>query len=415
MEILRHHGDFRRLWLAQTISLIGGQITYLALPLTAAISLEATPAEMGLLTAMGAIPSLVVGLFAGEIVDRRARRPILIASDLARAALLAIVPLAWLAGNLSMPLLYLVAFLGGMCALFFEIAYQAFVPALLARQRLVEGNSLLEVSRAAAETIGPALGGALVQLVKAPVAIAADACSFLASAVLIARIETREAPRAPLPAGISFWRSSLMGIHEVWRVAPLRALAVSLAAIGLFNALIEAVVILYLTRTIGLAPGLLGLVFTLGSAGFIAGAMLPARLVHRFGVGPTLAWSIAVVGLSDLAIPLSGQDVRWVALAVALGQFFFGVGLTVFRVTQLSVRQAIVPDAMLGRVGGALNVLGWGIAPLGAIAGGLLGQTIGLQGTVVIGAVLEAAIALWIWQSPLWSMRDLSEATTGGD
>jgi predicted MFS family arabinose efflux permease len=181
---------------------------------------------------------------------------------------------------------------------------------------------------------------------------------------------------------------------------------VSLAAIGLFNAMIEAVVILYLTRSIGLPPGVLGLAFTLGSVGFVAGAMLPARLVYRIGIGPTLAWSIAVVGLSDLAIPLSGHDVRWVALAMGLGQFFFGVGLTVFRVTQMSVRQAIVPDTMLGRVGGSLNVLGWGIAPLGAVVGGLLGQVIGLQWTLIAGALLEAGTALWIWRSPLWTMRD---------
>lgn len=409
MQLLHHQDDFRRLWLAQTISLIGGQITYLALPLTAAISLDATPTQMGLLTAMGALPSLVVGLFAGEIVDRRTRRPILITADLVRAMLLAVIPLAWLAGSLSMPLLYLVAFLGGMCALFFEIAYQAFVPALLDRQKLVEGNSLLELSRSAAEMIGPTVGGLLVQLLKAPLAIAADACSFLASALLIARIQTREPLPAPAAPGISFWQASMTGLRVVGRSAPLRALAVSLAAIGLFNALIEAVVILYLTRTIGLAPGIIGLVFALGSAGFVAGALLPTRLVRRLGVGPTLAWSIAVVGLSDLALPLAGQDVLLVALAVALGEFFFGVGLTVFRVVQISIRQALVPDTMLGRVGGALSVLGWGIAPLGALIGGLLGQSIGLQATVVVGAVLETAIALWIWQSPLWRMRDFAQ------
>ncbi|MGH2616160.1 MAG: MFS transporter [Thermomicrobiales bacterium] len=408
MQLLRHHDDFRRLWLAQTISQIGGQVTYLALPLTAAISLQATPAQMGLLTAMGAMPSLIVGLIAGEVVDRRARRPILISADLVRAVLLATIPLAWIAGVLSMPLLYVVAFLAGACALFFDIAYQAFVPSLLDRQKLVEGNSLLELSRSAAEVIGPTLGGGLVQVLKAPLAIAVDACSFLASAVLIARIRIQE-PRRHLPATAgSIWRTALTGMREVGRSAPLRALAVSLAAIGLFNAMIEAVVILYLTRSVGLAPGLLGLVFAIGSAGFVVGALLPARLVRAIGVGPTLAASIAVIGLSDLALPLVGQDVRLVALAVALGQFFFGLGLTVFRVAQISVRQAIVPDLLLGRVGGALNVLGWGIAPLGAVVGGLLGQMVGLRWTLVVGALLEAATAIWIWRSPLWAMRDIA-------
>jgi MFS family permease len=412
MQLLREHDDFRRLWLAQAISLIGGQVSYLALPLTAAIFLAATPAQMGLLTAMGALPALLVGVFAGEVVDRRARRPILVAADVGRAILLATIPLAWMMGSLTMSLLYLVAFLGGACALFFEIAYQAFVPVLLARQRLVEGNSLLELSRSAAEVIGPTVGGGLIQLLKAPLAIAVDAGSFLASAILIARIEVRE-PRPNRAASDGpFWQSALMGIREVGRSAPLRALAISLAAIGLFNALIETVVILYLTRTIGLAPGVLGVVFAVGSIGFLVGATLPARLVRGIGVGPTLAGSIAVVGLSDLILPLAGQDVRWVALAVGLGQFFFGLGLTVFRVAQISVRQALVPDNLLGRVGGALNLLAWGIVPLGALIGGLLGQMVGLRATLFLGALLEAATALIIWQSPLWTMRDVA---LGGD
>lgn len=407
MQLLHDSGDFRRLWLAQTLSLIGGQVSYLALPLTAAISLQATPAQMGLLTAMGALPSLLIGLFAGDAVDRRPRRPILVLADLGRAILLATIPLAWLIGALSMPLLYVVAFLVGTGSLFFEIAYQALVPSLLARSRLVEGNSLLELSRSATEVIGPTLAGGLLQFLKAPLAIAVDAASFLASATLIARIQSREAPPARSAMAGSMWRSALAGVREVGQSAPLRALAVSLAAIGMFNAVIEAVVILYLTRSIGLAPAVLGLVFAVGSIGFIIGAMLPARLVRRLGVGPTLAGAIAVVGLSDLVLPLVGQDLRWVVLAVGLGQFFFGLGLTVFRVVQISVRQTLVPDHLLGRVGGILNVLGWGIAPLGAIVGGLLGQVIGLRSTLIVGAMLEAATALWIWQSPLWAMRHL--------
>lgn len=408
MHLLSAHDGFRRLWLAQTLSAIGEQVTYLALPLTAAISLNATPAQMGVLAAMSTLPSLVVGVAAGELVDRHARRPILVAADVGRAALLATIPLAWLTGQLSLPLLYVIAFLGGACTLFFQIAYQAFVPSLLDRSRLIEGNSLLELSRSAAEVIGPTLAGGLIQVLRAPLAVAIDAVSFLASAVLIAGITVREARPAVAPASGGFWRSALMGLHLVGGNAYLRALAISLAAIGLSNAVIEAVGILYLTRAIGLAPGVLGVVFAIGSIGFVVGALLPARLVRALGVGPTLAVSIAVVGLSDLALPLAGMDVRWVAFAVGLGQFFFGLGLTVFRVAQISVRQALVPDGLLGRVGGALNLLGWGIAPFGALLGGVLGQIIGLRNTLLLGAILEAMIALWIWRSPLWAMREVA-------
>lgn len=407
MQLLHTHDGFRRLWLAQTLSCIGEQVTYLALPLTAAISLNATPAQMGVLMAMGSLPSLVIGVAAGELVDRHARRPILVAADIGRALLLALIPLAWLTGHLTLPLLYVIALLGGVCSLFFQIAYQAFVPTLLDRARLIEGNSLLELSRSAAEVIGPTLAGGLIQVLKAPLAIAIDACSFLASALLIARIQTHEDKPTAEATGTPFWRSALMGLQLVGRNTSLRALAVALAAIGMANAVIEAVGILYLVRTIGLAPAVLGAVFAVGSLGFIVGALLPARLVRSFGVGPTLAAAIAVVGLSDLALPLAGHDVRWVALAVGLGQFFFGLGMTVFRVAQISVRQALVPDQLLGRVGGALHLLGWGIAPLGALIGGVLGQVIGLRPTLLLGAILEALIALWIWQSPLWAMRDV--------
>jgi MFS family permease len=179
--------------------------------------------------------------------------------------------------------------------------------------------------------------------------------------------------------------------------------------------MIETVAILYVARSIGLAPGLLGLVFAVGSVGFLVGAVLPARLVRRLGVGSTLAGAIAVVGLSDLLLSLAGQDIRRVALAFGIGQFFFGLGLTVFRVAQLSIRQAIVPNDLLGRVGGAFNVVGWGIAPLGALVGGLLGQSIGIWWTLVASSIGEMAAALLIVNSPLWRLRDLPLSNDGVD
>lgn len=406
MHLLRHHADFRRLWLAQTISQIGSQISYLALPLTAAVTLGATPAEMGLLTAMGSMPALVVGLLAGAVVDRRPRRPILISSDLARAVLLAMIPLAWALDALSMPLLYSVAFLSGIGALFFDTAYQAFLPSVIERDDLFEGNSGLALGQSAAEVAGPSLAGWLIQLLKAPLAIAVDALSFLASAALIARIRRTE-PARSITAGSTLWREALDGLRAVRDNQLILSLAIGSAAIGLFNAMIEAVNILYLTRTIGMEAGLLGTVFAAGSVGFILGAFLPGRLVARIGVGPTMAVAIAVVGLSDLALPLVGHNLVLVALAVAFGQFFFGLGLTVFGVAQTSIRQAIVPDLLMGRVGGTLRVLGWGMAPLGALLGGLLGQSLGLRPTLALAAALEAAVALWIWLSPLWALRSV--------
>jgi MFS family permease len=407
MQLLRENDDYRRLWLAQTISQLGSQISYLALPLTAAVWLEATPTDMGLLVAMGSLPSLVVGIFAGALIDRRPRRPFLISSDLARAFLLALIPVAWLAGALNMPMLYVISFLSGACALFFDVAYQAFLPSVVARSELVGGNSGLELSRSAAEVAGPSIAGGLIHLLKAPMALAVDAASFLASAALIARIDVPELPFKSGAAGRSLMADALEGVREVARTPTVRSLAVAAAAIGLFNAMVESVATLYLIRVVGMEPGLLGAVFSAGGIGFVIGATLPERFINRYGIGPTMAFAIAVVGISDLALPLAGSDVMRVAAAVGIGQFFFGLGFTVYRVAQISVRQALVPEPLLGRVGATLNVLGWSTVPVGALIGGLLGQGIGLQPTLVAAALLEASIALWIWRSPLWRIPAL--------
>lgn len=408
MQLLREHDEFRRLWLAQTISQIGSQISYLAVPLTAAVTLEATPFEMGVLTAIGAVPALIVGVFAGAVVDRRARRPVLISADLARAALLGLIPAAWVLGALNLPLLYGVAFLVGLCSLFFDIAYQAFLPTVIERRRLVEGNSGLELSRSAAEVAGPSLAGGLIQLVKAPLALALDALSFVASAVLIARIRTRESLRRDRGERSTFWTDVVVGLHQVGRNPTMRSLAITVMGFGIFNAMIEAVVILYLTRTIAMEPGVLGLVFAAGSGGFVIGALLPGRIVSRFGIGPTMAVAMATIGVSDLALPLVGHDLLLVSVAVALGQFFFGLGMTTFNVTRLTIVQTVVPEGVMGRVAGSLQVLGWGLAPLGAVVGGVLGASLGLRSTLVIAAVLETAVAVWIWWSPLWTIRQPS-------
>jgi MFS family permease len=414
VHLLREHDDFRRLWLAQTISQVGSQVTYLAIPLTAAVTLRATPAEMGVLTAMGALPALLIGVFAGAFVDRRRRRPILISADLARALVLGTIPVAWLLGALSMPLLILITLLAGAGSLFFDVAYQALLPTLIPSDRLVEGNSTLELSRSAAQIAGPTLAGGMIQLLKAPLAIAVDALSFLVSALLILRIRAREDIRRLDRERASLWADARAGVREVGGKPAIRALAVGGAAVSLFNAMLEAVIILYLTRSIGLSAGVIGVVFAGGGVGLVVGALVPGRITRRFGLGPAMALGIAVVGLSDLAVPLAGRDVVIVSAAVAVGEFFFGLGLTLYSVAQTSLRQALVPDELMGRVSAVLRVLAAAAVPLGALAGGLLGQAVGLRSTIAVAASLEAATALWVWRSPLWSLRTVGRAPDQG-
>lgn len=398
---LWHHADFMKLWAGQTISVIGSQISFLVLPLVATITLGASPLQMGFLTAASSLPSLVIGLHAGALIDRHERRPVMIASDIGRAILLGLVPVSWAIGLLSMELLYVVAILGGMLTLFFDVAYQAFLPTIVDRDRLTEGNSKLAQSSAAAEIVGPTLGGWLVQLLTAPFAIVVDAVSYLVSALLLARIRTSESK--PTQADRSRRLSAEIGegLRIVLGDPTLRVIVGSRGILNLFNAMLEAVFVLYIVKSLGVSAGALGFIFAVGSVGFLIGALLPGRIADRFGVGRATIGGIALVGLSDLLVPLaSGSMIVVVPLLVA-AQFLFGLGLTVFNVHQTGLRQALVPDHLRGRATATSRVLVTALIPVGALLGGIAGEMIGLRATLVLAALGELLAAFWIWNSPL--------------
>jgi len=407
---LWHHADFMKLWAGQTISQIGSQISFLALPLVATMSLGASPLQMGVLTAASSLPSLLIGLHAGAVIDRHKRRPVLIASDIGRAALLGLVPVTWAMGILSMELLYVVALVGGMLTLFFDVAYQAFLPTIVDRDQLVEGNSKFALSAAGAETAGPAMGGWLVQLLTAPFAVAVDALSYLVSAHLLSRIRTAEstpsvsARSRPLSGEIG------EGLRVVLGDPRLRAIVGGRGLLNLFNAMLEAVFVLYIVRSLGVGPAVLGFIFAVGSVGFLVGALLPDRTADRFGVGRATIGGIALVGLSDLLVPLASGSLIIVVPLLVVAQFLFGLGLTVFNVHQTGLRQALVPDRLRGRATATSRVLVTGLIPLGALLGGLLGEVIGLRATLVVAALGELLAAFWIWNSPLRTMRVLPDS-----
>ena len=393
--------DFLKLWAGQATSQIGSQVTFLALPLVAIVTLDASPQQMGILTAVGAVPPLLLGLHAGAAVDRRRRQPLLIGSDLGRALLLGLIPLAWTFGALSIELLYVVAFLSGALGLVFDLAYQAFLPTLVRHDQLVEGNSKLELSHTAAEIAGPSLAGGLVQLLSAPVALAADALSYLLSALLLARIRVTEM----IPSRTGERRTLLADIRTGLRHAlgdvRLRALIGSRGIIAFFNAMLETIFVLYIVDVLGISAAMIGLSFSIGSVGFIAGAFLPARLADRLGVGASMAIAVAVVALSDLLLPLAAGSPLVIMGFIATGQFFFGLGLTVFNVNQVSLRQALVPPALRGRVSAVVRILPDALVPIGAVAGGLLGTAVGLRETLFLAALGELSAAVWLWFSPI--------------
>jgi MFS family permease len=407
---LWRHPDFLKLWAGQSVSLFGTQVSLLAIPLAAVLTLKASPFQMGLLTAAGSAPALIFGLLAGVWVDRLRRRLILIVADAGRCVLLALIPLAYALGFLRIELLFVLAFLVGILSIFFDVAYQSYLPSLVERKYLVEGNSKLELSDSAATIAGPGLAGALVQLFSAPVAILADALSFLVSALSLAWIRKVEEPLAVEAQQKRIGREILEGLRFVSGDSRLRALACSYGMLAFFNSVLEAVGILYLTRQIGISPALLGVIFAIASVGFVAGALLAARLTRWLGVGLTLLLAPVVLGASDLLIPLVGLVPFLAFPLVGIAQFVFGLARPVWRINQISLRQSITPENLLGRMNASISFIVYGLPTLGALLGGVLGQRVGLQATLVIAAVGEILACLWIFFSPVRQLKEQGAA-----
>lgn len=393
---LWRHADFLRLWIAQTTSQIGTQISFLAFPLVAVLTLDASPLEMGLLTAASALPPALIGLPAGAWLDYRRRRPVLISCDLLRGTLLLLIPLLAAFDILRIEHLFAIAFLTGVLSLGFDVAYRSYLPGLVPRSQIIDGNSKLELSRAAAELAGPALGGLLVRLLTAPFAFLADALSFFGSAIFLVTIRSDEqAP--PVRETEASMRSDIQaGLAAIARHSLIRGLAGSAGTVEFFNSLLEAVFILYVTHELGIGPALLGVVFSAGAAGFLIGALLPARLMERLGAGRALISAIVLLGLADLLVPLAAGPSWAIAVVIGAAQFLFGIGLTTFSVLRVSLLQLELPERLQGRAHATMRTLLAVGVPVGAIVGGLLGETIGLRATLIVAACGEIAAAVWL-------------------
>ncbi|MBW3668237.1 MAG: MFS transporter [Actinobacteria bacterium] len=384
---LRGNRDFRRLWAGQAVSQLGSQITLLALPLVAIRTLHASAFEVGVLAAAETAPFLVVGLPAGVWIDGWRRRPVLVVSDVGRAAVLATVPLAFALGVLTMVQLYVVALLTGVLTVFFDVAYQSYLPALVPRAQLVEGNSRLELSRSAAQVMGPGVGGVLVQLVRAPMAVAADSLSFLVSALFIRGIRTQEAPPAAADDAVAttMRRSIGEGVRYVMGHPLLKRVAICTGVFNLFSAIGMAVFLLYAVRELGIDPAVIGLVFSIGSVGFVVGATLTRRITRHLGVGRALVLAAFVQGAAFALVPLAPQraPLPFFVAAFALET----CAAPVYNITPISLRQSITPAHLQGRMHATMRFVVWGTLPLGALLGGSLGHTLGLRPTLWISAV----------------------------
>jgi MFS family permease len=384
---LWRHSDFLKLWSAETVSQFGSQFTVLAFPLAAVIVLHASVFEIAVLDVLLFLPFVLVSLPAGVWVDRMRRRPILVVGDLTRAALLLSIPIAYAYDALTIWHLYAVAFSVGIATVFFDVAYQSYLPSLVDRRALVEGNSKLEISRSAAQLGGPGLAGLLIDLISAPVAILFDAISFIGSALFIFRIRKEErAPERDAEAKPRMRTEVAEGLRYVFRHPFLKNIAACTATFNFFGSLWFAVVIVYAVRVLGLRPGLLGLAFTLGNSGALVAAFLAPRISTRLGVGRTIIGAAFIGGPMFLLAAFAPHGSA--ALAILAPAVFVGSFANVaYNVTQDSLRQTITPERIQGRMNSVMRFIVWGTIPAGALLGGALATWIGLKQTLIVGGI----------------------------
>jgi MFS family permease len=406
--LLQANRSFRSFWTGQTISLFGDQVSLVAVPLLAALELDADAAQMGFLTAAALAPNLFFSLHLGAWTDRRScRRELLIAADLGRALLLLTIPVAWLLGFLSLAQLYFVAFLAGSLSVLFSVAYDVVFVSLLERERYIEGNSLLHASRAASFIGGASVGGLLVQWFTAPFALLLDACSYLASAFFVGRTVGIEAPPAkpePTAAGLA------AGARFIARTPLIRASLLAAATLNLFNTAFYALLVLYATKSLGMSAGAVGLALGVGGIGSLLGALMTRRLSGRHGLGKILVISFFLAPAPLLLVPLAPGSPLPAPAMVAGAEFLNGIGVMILDVGLGALYAATVPDRLRARVSGAFLLVNYGVRPVGAVAGGLLAAAIGLQTTMWIATIGALGGVLWLLPSPMPRLRDLPQA-----
>ena len=406
---LWRHGDFLKLWSAETISVFGSQFSQLALPLVAVLLLDASAFAVSALFVVEFLPFILFAIPAGVWVDRLRRRPILVIGDLGRAGLLASIPLAYAFDALTLGHLYVVGFLVGVCTVFFDVAYQSYLPSLVERGALVEGNSKLEISRSSSQLAGPGAAGGLISALGAPFAVLLDAISFAVSALFLFGIRGKETlperdPDAKRPSMVADARE---GLSFVIRNPYLRAISMCTGTSNFFWSMSGALIVVYAVRELDMSPAALGLAFSLGNVGPLLAAFTTSRISKRLGVGPTILSTAMLFSSAGLFLPLAPKSYP-LPFLVAFG-VVAGFGAVAYNITQLSFRQAICPERMQGRMNSVIRFLVWGTMPLGALLGGALGTWLGLRTALWVAAIGAFFTFLPILFSPVPKLREMPE------
>lgn len=403
---LWRHRDFMLLWAGQSVSLFGDQFTLLALPYIAVKALRANAFQMGILAAVGTLPFLLIAILVGVWVDRHRRLPVLIAGDLGRGLIVLTIALLAFGGLLRLDYLYVLAFLTGILTVFFDVAYQAYLPSLVTHAQLVEGNSKLETTNSLAQTGGPFAAGVMVQILSAAWAMVFDASTYFLSVGMMSRIRHREAPPTAAERR-PFLTEAREGFAVVLGDPRLRAIAGCTSHFNLFGSAIAALAVLFAVNDLGMDGFALGLVFLGGGIGGILGALTSARIAARIGVGPAIVVS-TVIGAAAmygylLATPATG--------VVVLVGVFLGTGFTVllYNINQVSLRQGLVPVRLQGRLNATMRFLVWGTMPLGGLLGGVLGTVLGVRDAIAVAVIGLSFAFLWVLLSPVRAIQTMPE------
>jgi MFS family permease len=403
-DLWRDRG-FVKLWAANGVSQLGTQVTLLALPLAALYTLKAGTLAVALLRSFAVLPFLLFALPAGVWIDRVRKRPLMIVADLGRAAAMASIPVAYWLGHLTLGQLYVVAVVHGTLSVIFDVSYLSFLPSLVGRRHLGEANGKLLGTQSVAQLAGPTLAGSLVAAATAPVAILADGVSFVLSAVFVASI--RSAERKPEPTDTHLRAELMEGIRYVFGQPYLRTLTTWFAVGNLFSSALFALMIVYFVRGLHLGATTIGVVMAVVNLGFIAGAFVNRRLVRRFGIGPMIAYASLLSPLALLTIPAAPQSypIPMLAAGGIAGTFlgFFA------NVNQLTLRQSITPERLLGRMNAVTRFMYWGTMPIGSALGGVIAQSVGLRATLFGAATGSLLAGVPIVLSPIRTLRELPQ------
>ena len=403
--LLRENLNFRRYFMGQAVSLLGDQITLIALPLTAVIALHASAGQMGALTTVALVPNLIFSLHAGSWIDRRGgRRQVMLAADLGRGLLIATIPVAYAFGHLTWAHLYVVAFGTGIFSVFFYVAFGGFFQTIVSREDYVAANSLTHGSRAFSFLAGTSIGGILVQVVRGPFALAIDAASFVWSAWFLGRVDAQDPP-----AGSDDEGGILAGGRWIRRNGIMRAELLGVATLNLFNFMFSALWLLYATRSLHVRPAALGIVLGTASIGTLFGSFVTGRISRRLGVGPTFILGCFLFPAPLMLVPAAGGP-HWLVLAfLFVAEFLSGFGLMLLDILAGAIMAGVIPRTLRSRVSGAFMLVNYGVRPVGTALGGALGTVLGVRSTLWIGTVGALAGLLWLLPSPILRLREVPE------